>query len=124
MAMMPTNPPLPYHEERPWGGFTRFIENTPVTVKLITVKATEQFSLQYHEKRDEFWHVISGEGMAIVGQETKIAKPGDEFFITRGTQHRFTAGSSDVTFLELAFGEFDENEIVRVEDKYGRTNPH
>jgi mannose-6-phosphate isomerase-like protein (cupin superfamily) len=117
------NPPRPYHEKRPWGGFVRFVENSPVTVKLLTVKAGEQFSLQYHEKRDEFWHIISGEGTAVVGETSSNFKPDDEFWISRGTPHRLTAGSSDVVFLEIAFGEFSENEIVRIEDKYGRTNP-
>ncbi len=118
---MPTIPPVPYREERPWGGFIRFVENSPsTTVKILTVKAGEGFSLQYHKSRDEFWHVISGSGTALLDTTTSNATPGDEFFIPRGMHHRLMAGSTDMTVLEIAFGNFDENEIVRVDDKYGR----
>ena len=107
-------------DERPWGGYERFTLDEPSTVKIITVKPGEAFSLQTHEHRDEFWHVVQGSGVVRVGDETKDAKPGDEFFIPRGTLHRATGGTNALVFLEIAFGDFDENDIHRVEDKYGR----
>jgi len=109
-----------YTEERPWGNFERFTLNEKSTVKIITVKAGEAFSLQYHKEREEFWKVLSGEGVATIGNEKKEAKAGSEFFIPKGINHRME-GKGDIVFLEIALGEFDEeNDIVRVEDKYGR----
>ncbi len=107
-------------DERPWGSYERFTLNEPTTVKLITVKPGEEFSLQTHAHRDEFWHVISGSGTVTVGDGARVARAGDEFFIPRGMLHRAQGGDEGLLFLEIAFGAFDENDIDRVEDKYGR----
>jgi mannose-6-phosphate isomerase-like protein (cupin superfamily) len=107
-------------DERPWGGFERFTFGEPSTVKLITVKAGEAFSLQMHAHRDEYWRIISGGGIVTKGQEKHNAMAGGNFFIPRGIAHRVEAGSSDLTLLEISFGEFDENDITRLEDRYGR----
>jgi mannose-6-phosphate isomerase-like protein (cupin superfamily) len=117
---MSIEPPESYREKRPWGEFVKFIENSPCTVKVITVNKGESFSLQYHKSRDEFWHVISGSGVATIGIEKKDIVSGQEHFIPRETLHRIEAGSEDVVFLEISYGEFDESDIVRVEDKYNR----
>jgi mannose-1-phosphate guanylyltransferase/mannose-1-phosphate guanylyltransferase/mannose-6-phosphate isomerase len=114
---------LPNYEKevRPWGDFERFTLNEKTTVKLITVKAGEAFSLQTHEHRDEFWYVISGSGIVHVGDKDTDAKTGDTFFSLRHTAHRVTGGPNGISFLEIAFGDFEENDITRIEDKYGRT---
>lgn len=108
-------------DERPWGFFERLTNNEPTTVKLITVRRGECLSLQMHAKRDEYWRVISGRGVATVGDAMHSACAGDEFYIPRTTAHRAEAATDeDFVFLELAFGDFDENDIVRIEDSYGR----
>ncbi len=107
-------------EERPWGAFERFTLNEQTTVKIITVKPGEAFSLQTHAHRDEFWRVLSGSGTIRLGQEGREAHEGDTFFILRGTEHRATGGPEGLAFLEIAFGDFDESDITRLEDKYGR----
>ncbi len=114
---------LPNYEKdvRPWGGFERFTLNEKSTLKIITVNANEEFSLQTHARRDEFWRVLSGYGTVTVGEGQEEANPGDEFFIPRGVTHRAEGGEEGLVFLEIAFGEFDESDIVRLEDKYGRT---
>lgn len=109
-----------YIEERPWGKFERFTANEVSTVKIITVKAGEKLSLQYHKKRNEFWRILSGNGNITVGEETVKAKKGDEFYIPIGAKHTVEGGDEELIFLEIAFGNFDENDIVRLEDKYGR----
>jgi mannose-6-phosphate isomerase len=110
-----------YTEERPWGKFEQFTKNESTTVKIITVNAGQSLSLQYHKKRAEFWRIISGEGLITVGNKSVLGKNGDEFFISPGENHRVKAGDeSEVTFLEISTGDFDENDIVRLEDKYGR----
>lgn len=109
-----------YVEERPWGKFEQFVKNEKCTVKLLFVKGNEELSLQYHYKRDEFWRVLKGKGIFIVGDEEIEGKEGDEFFVERGKKHRIKGLNDGVLVLEISLGDFDENDIVRLEDKYGR----
>lgn len=108
-------------EQRPWGDFERFTLNEKTTVKIITVNAGEAFSLQTHGHRDEFWRVLRGSGVIRLGDIDHDAHEGDVFFSPRQTQHRALGGPEGLTFLEIAFGEFDENDIQRLDDRYGRT---
>ena len=112
--------PEPYREERPWGAFIEFTRNAQSTVKIITVNPNESLSLQYHHNRDEFWHVISGEGILEIGTDKKRAVIGADYFVPKGTRHRISAGNLPLALLEISYGAFDENDIVRLEDKYGR----
>ena len=107
---------LPY----PWGSEDWFVQNEKVTVKLLRVKAGEALSLQYHHNRDEFWKIIEGNPEIIIGEETMHPHPGDEFFIPRETKHRITAKDDNLLVLEIARGDFDEKDIVHLEDKYNR----
>lgn len=115
-------PQLTHYQKdiRPWGNFERFTLNEPTTVKIITVTKGEQLSLQTHSKREEYWRIISGNGIVTVGGVDITCRPGDDIFIARGMQHRIGATESDLVFLEVAFGTFDEQDIVRLEDRYGR----
>ncbi len=106
--------------KRPWGSFTRFTNNELSTVKLLNVNKGEQLSLQYHAKREEFWKVISGTPKIVIGDDTFDAKAGDEFTVSVNTKHRISAPNDDVVILEISKGEFDEDDIVRLEDVYGR----
>ena len=129
-------PPKPYRDERPWGEelWLSRDSGTPAMVKVITVNPGEALSLQYHHKRDEFWQIISGDGRAEVGPSGQAAaegslaetalKPGTTVFVPRETRHRVIGGRERLVFIELSFGDFDEADIVRLADKYGRTAPH
>ncbi len=118
---MDQNHSKPYQESRPWGNFVEFVKNQPCTVKIITVKRGEAFSLQYHESRDEFWRILSGKGLVTLGDETKELIVGEDYFVPRKSLHRIESTDEDVVLLEIAYGSFDENDIVRIEDKYNRT---
>jgi mannose-6-phosphate isomerase-like protein (cupin superfamily) len=113
----------PYIEKRPWGTFEQFSHNELSTVKMLTVNPGEEFSLQYHNKREELWYVIGGEGEVTVGDATYPVKPGTTHLVPPKTKHQIRAGGSPVRVLEISFGDFDEDDIVRLEDKYGRTTP-
>jgi mannose-6-phosphate isomerase-like protein (cupin superfamily) len=107
-------------EDRPWGNFERFTLNEKTTVKIITVNAGEAISLQTHDNREEFWRVIGGSGTIHIGGQDKEAHVGDMFFTPKNTEHRITGGPEGLLCLEIAFGEFDEKDIKRLEDRYGR----
>ena len=110
----------PFTEKRPWGGFREFVKNQAVTVKILFIKKGEVFSLQRHEHRAEFWRVLSGDPDVTVGSDVVRAKAGDEFEILKTVDHRISASINDVEVLEISVGEFDEGDIIRMEDKYGR----
>lgn len=109
-----------YKENRPWGNFERFCKNENTTVKILQVNPNEQLSLQFHRYRNEFWKVIDGEGSVTLGEEVKSAKKGDVFHISKETTHRISTTNSSLRILEISFGHFDEEDIVRLEDKYNR----
>ena len=107
-------------EIRPWGNFERFTLNEKTTVKIITVNEGEAFSLQTHEHRDESWRVLSGSGTIRIDDIEYDVQPGETYFSKRGSKHRAEGGKGGLVFLEIAFGDFDEQDISRLEDRYGR----
>ena len=112
--------PEKYTEERPWGKFEQFCHNQVCTVKILSVEPQKKISLQYHHHRDEFWRVIEGKAKIVLGDDTHEANVGDEFFIKREQKHRIMTEESPVKIIEISFGEFDEEDIVRLEDEYDR----
>jgi len=110
----------PFTVERPWGTFRQYSLNEPVTVKTVFVKKGGILSLQYHNKRAEFWHILSGTPEIRIGETVVRGKAGDEFEVPVTTQHRISAPDGDVEFLEVSFGTFDELDNTRLEDVYGR----
>ena len=112
---------MPYEEQRPWGWFRRFTHNQETTVKILHVAKGEAFSLQSHAHRSELWRVLSGAPIISIDDTETVGKPGDEFWVPQGAQHRIKGGDSDSEILEIAFGSFDENDVTRYEDMYGRT---
>jgi mannose-6-phosphate isomerase len=109
-----------YSESRPWGRFEKFHENKSCTVKLIYVNANSRLSLQYHKKRSEFWKVIKGTAMVEIDEKRIVLEEGDTITIPRQAKHRVLALGSDCIILEISYGRFDENDIVRLEDDYQR----
>ena len=104
--------------EKPWGFFEKLTDNEKTTVKIISIKAGSRTSLQFHEHRSEKWYVLSGEGYAMNPDKKKI-ELGDKLFISKTTVHRLEA-TTDMTILEISFGDFDELDIKRLEDDYNR----
>ena len=108
-------------DQRPWGGFRQYTANVPTTVKLLTVHAGQSLSLQRHRHRDELWVVLDDGLVVEVDGDRVVAAAGDEFFIPRGVIHRVAGGHAGGRFMEIAFGEFEEADIERLEDRYGRS---
>lgn len=106
--------------KKPWGEFEQFSSNEKTTVKIITVKPKKKLSLQYHIQRSEFWRVIEGSGYVVVGKKKLPAKKGDNFTIPRKALHRIIGGPKGISILEIAKGNFDEKDIIRIEDDFGR----
>lgn len=111
--------------EKPWGKFEQYTHNILSTVKVITVQRGGALSLQYHHRRDELWVVLDAGARIELGDAVLHPQAGDKVFIPRTTKHRLSAGGDGpVRILEVSFGEFDEDDIVRLEDVYGRAPEH
>lgn len=110
----------PYHEDRPWGGFTQFTLNQISTVKLLHVTPHKKNSLQSHTTRHEFWRVVSGNPIVTIGDLCEVAEPGKEYWIPQGEKHRIDGGETGGEVLEISLGLFDEQDIERFEDDFGR----
>lgn len=111
------------HEDRPWGSFDRFVMNEQVSVKILFTKPNQALSLQYHKQRDEFNRVLNGNATLVLGEEERQVAAGDEYWVERKMVHRLIAGDEGCQWLEISFGDFDENDIVRLEDRYQRVKP-
>jgi mannose-6-phosphate isomerase len=111
--------------EKPWGYFEQYTHNLPCTVKIITVSAGAALSRQYHKKRDELWVVLDPGARVELEGEVFYPEVEQKLFIPRQTVHRLSSvvGEGDLRVLEISFGEFDEDDIVRLEDVYGRVGP-
>lgn len=107
--------------ERPWGQFQQFVSNEQVTVKIITVEPGHRLSLQTHDHRGEMWQVLDVPIEVTVGERTWSAEPGETVWVPTRTVHRMAnKGERAGRLLEVAFGDFDETDIVRLEDDYAR----
>lgn len=106
--------------KKPWGQFEQFSHNEISTVKVLSVNHSNSLSLQYHNHRTEFWRILSGHPLVTVGEKTTLANPGDEFIIENKQLHRLEVQNDDAQVLEIAYGNFDEGDIIRIQDKYGR----
>ena len=109
---------------RPWGGFIKFIDNKPCTVKILQIKKGESLSLQFHKLREEFWYLISGKIQTTIGRnlnqlKKKVLKEGEYIFIPKKSLHRAEALEFS-KILEISTGKFKEGDEIRIEDKYGR----
>ena len=106
--------------KKPWGQFSQFTDNEKTTVKIIQVKKGGLLSLQLHNHRDELWVALDSGILAQVGAKKTLLKKGQAIFAPKKTIHRLGSKKGG-RILEISFGKFDENDIVRLEDKYGRT---
>jgi len=110
--------------QKPWGYEIIYAVTSKYVGKVLHVNKGESLSLQYHKTKDETIHVHSGklrfltaaqEGLPL---QELILSPGQSFHIKPGVVHRMIA-LEDTDILEVSTPELDD--IVRLEDRYGRT---
>ena len=108
-------------EARPWGEFCRLSHNRRVTVKSITIEPGHRLSLQRHSSRGELWQILDAPLHVTVEQRSWLAQSGELVWVPPRAVHRLTnKGGSRARVLEISFGDFDEEDIERLEDDYAR----
>jgi len=115
-----TEAPETLTDHRPWGGFRQYALNENCTVKILWVEPGQQLSLQTHKLRSELWVIVEGEMAVELDGVSKTFRQDEQVFIPCGTKHRARGLDATCRWLEIGFGHFDENDIVRLEDSYGR----
>lgn len=110
------------NDTRPWGTWEVLESENNFCVKRIKVISGGKLSLQLHHHRNEHWIMVKGEAVITLGDELITKKAGENVYIPVETKHRIQNDSaSDVEFIEVQIGDnLDENDIVRLEDIYGR----
>ena len=93
-----------------------------ITVKIVKIKPGGRLSLQKHQNRDEEWTVLSGRATATVGDRKYHLHVGDRTTAYRTWVHRLESDTG-AELIEISYGEFDEDDIVRLSDDYGRKTP-
>lgn len=116
--------PVGESDERPWGTYLVLDDEPDHKVKRITVWTGQRLSYQRHEHRSEHWFVVSGGGVVVLDGVEKNVGPGVALDVPRGSAHRISNTSDgDLVFIEVQHGDyFGEDDIVRLEDDYGRTS--
>jgi mannose-6-phosphate isomerase-like protein (cupin superfamily) len=106
---------------KPWGHETIWAHSDRYVGKILHINAGHELSVQYHNKKDETVHLLSGEISYRVKTnellEDMRLRVGESFRITPGTVHQMVA-VTDCDVLEVSTPELDD--VVRLSDKYGR----
>ena len=105
---------------RPCGKFEQFTLNEKSTVKILTINPKKRNSLQTHKNRSEFWKALDNPFKATIGNKTFTMKKGNEVKIPVQVKHRIIGLSKPARLLEISLGNFNEKDIKRLEDDFGR----
>jgi len=108
---------------RPWGSYTSLHNGHRVQVKHIMVKPGGKLSLQMHHHRAEHWVVVHGTAKIRRGDEEMMLSEDQSTYIPIGTAHRLeNPGKIPLHLIEVQSGSYlGEDDIVRLEDSYGRS---
>lgn len=108
---------------RPWGSFTVLEDATDAKVKRLVVKPGHVLSLQFHHRRSEHWTVVRGTARVRIGEREFDLHANESAYIPMNTVHRLeNPTAEDIHLIEVQCGDyFGEDDIVRLEDRYGRS---
>jgi mannose-1-phosphate guanylyltransferase len=108
---------------RPWGKYDSIDNGDRYQVKRITVKPGAKLSVQMHHHRAEHWVVVSGSAKVTNGEKTFLLSENQSTYIPVGVVHALeNPGKVPLEIIEIQSGSYlGEDDIVRFEDRYGRT---
>jgi mannose-6-phosphate isomerase len=108
---------------RPWGSYAVLSDGSGYKVKTITVSPGHRLSYQRHSRRSEHWFVVAGEGAVTLDGQVITVRVGEAVDVPVGAAHRVhNTGQDPLVFVEVQHGDyFGEDDIVRLDDDYGRS---
>ncbi|WP_407069910.1 mannose-1-phosphate guanylyltransferase/mannose-6-phosphate isomerase [Methylorubrum extorquens] len=107
---------------RPWGWYQRIDIGERFQVKRIMVTPGGRLSLQKHYHRAEHWVVVKGTAEVTVDERVVLVHENEAVYLPIGSMHRLTnPGKIPLELIEVQVGSYTgEDDIIRVEDIYGR----
>jgi mannose-1-phosphate guanylyltransferase / mannose-6-phosphate isomerase len=107
---------------RPWGWYQQVDVGPRFQVKRIMVKPGGRLSLQRHFHRAEHWVVVHGTAEVTVDDKVQVFYENEAVYLPIGCLHRLVnPGRIPLELIEVQVGSYlGEDDIVRVEDVYGR----
>ena len=122
----PVAPPrpdeLPRRVDKPWGHELIWAHTDRYVGKLLVIETGKRLSLQHHEIKDEWIHVLSGRLLLTIANddgeiEQRELGPGEGAHVPVQRTHRYEAIET-CTLIEVSTPELLD--VVRVQDDYGR----
>ncbi len=109
---------------RPWGYYDSIAKNHRYQAKRIVVNPGAKLSLQKHRHRAEHWVVVQGTALVTRGDEQLTLEVNQSTYIPVGMVHSLENRSAEaLEIIEVQTGDYlGEDDIIRLEDKYGRVN--
>ncbi len=107
---------------RPWGWYQRIDIGPGFQAKRIHVVPGGRLSLQKHFHRAEHWVVIKGVAEVTVDKDVSLVRENEAIHLPLGCVHRMVnPGKIPLEIIEVQIGSYTgEDDIVRIEDVYGR----
>ena len=108
---------------RPWGYYESIDQGQRYQVKRIGVNPAASLSLQMHYHRAEHWIVVNGTAEVTCDDKVYLVSENQSTYIPLGHKHRLrNVGKTMLEMIEVQSGSYlGEDDIVRFEDKYGRS---
>ena len=108
---------------RPWGSWHVLDERDGFKVKRIHIHPHSRLSYQTHEHRSEHWVVVHGTATCTLDDVESVVRTGEYVDVPQGAKHRIAnAHDDELVIVEVQLGSYTgEDDIVRLEDDYGRS---
>ena len=110
---------------RPWGSYDSIDSGPRYQVKRITVQPGAKLSVQKHHHRSEHWVVVSGTALVTLGEQQHLLSENQSIYVPVGEVHALeNPGKMPLDLIEVQVGSYlGEDDIVRLDDRYGRLCP-
>ena len=107
---------------RPWGGYSSVLSGERFEVKRLFVKPGHRLSLQRHFHRSEHWIVVRGTAEVTLDGSVSLLSENESIYLPAGCTHRLAnPGRILLELIEVQTGSYlSEDDIVRIEDDFGR----
>ena len=118
----PPPPELPRRVDKPWGHEIIWALTDRYVGKLLVIETGKRLSLQHHEIKDEWIHVLDGRLLLTLENdageiEERELGPGEGAHVATLRVHRYEAIET-CRLIEVSTPELDD--VVRLEDDFGR----
>ncbi len=107
---------------RPWGGYSSVVSGERFQVKRLFVNPGKRLSLQRHFHRSEHWVVVRGTAEVTLDGQVHMLTENQSIYLPLGCTHRLAnPGKILLELIEVQTGSYlGEDDIVRIEDEFGR----